>query len=192
MYSVLKNYINSRIQISETDLNLISEYFLPIKVKKKQFLLREGEICKHLWFVSKGCLRMFKEDRKGHEHILLFAFEEYWVGDRESVVSDKPSDYHVEAIEDSELLQISKEKLNDLYQQIPSFREMHIALQQRSFNKLQERMQKTLSFSAEEKYADIMNHQPEILHRVPLSMVASYLGISRETLSRIRANQLKR
>lgn len=192
MHSVLKNYIDKKISISEEDWQLIRDAFTPVKVKKKQFLLREGEISKYLWFVTKGCLRMYKEDQKGHDHILLFAFEEYWVGDRDSTDLDHVSDYHIEAIEDSDLLQSSKEKMNELYQKLPAFREMHLTLQQRSFAKLQERMQITLSYSAEEKYEDILDRQPEILHRIPLSMVASYLGMSRETLSRIRANQLKK
>lgn len=192
MLNVLKDYIESKIQLSENDWVLINEAFIPVKVKKKQYLLREGDVCRHLWFVCKGCLRMYQEDSKGHEHILTFAFENYWLGDRDSAISETPSKYHIEAIEDCDVLQISKEKLNELYQQIPVFREMHLALQQRNFSKLQERMQKTLSLSAEEKYEDILDKQSEILHRVPLSMVASYLGISRETLSRIRANQLKK
>lgn len=192
MHDTLYNYITSRIELSNDDWLLIKESFLPISLKKKEFLLKEGDECLYLWFVVKGCLRMYKEDSKGHEHIIQFSFEEYWLNDREAVTNHSRSKCFIEAIEPCDLLQIEMSRLNELYKLMPHFREMHLNLQQRNFTKVQERIEVTLSYSAEEKYADLMAKQPELLNRVPLSMVASYLGISRETLSRIRAQQGKK
>lgn len=192
MHTVLRDYIRTKNFMSEEKIPAVLEKFVPVKVKKKQPLLREGDICNHLWFIAQGCVRMYKIDSKGNDHIIQFAFENYWVGDRESAITHAPSKYSIDAIEDSTVLQIKKEDLQEIYNSIPEFREMHLDLQQRNFYKVQDRIRISLSYSAEEKYEDLLEHQPQILTRVPLSMVASYLGISRETLSRIRANQAKR
>ncbi len=191
MFDNLKSYILSKAQVTETELDQISSVFRLKKLRKKQYFLQEGDISQQLAFVNKGCLRMYRVDQKGHEHIVHFAFENWWINDRESYLNQDASKYNIDAIEDSEIMITDIDKFNQVLLSIPALAQMMQNLQAKNFVAVQRRINSTLSYTAEEKYLELMEIQPEILNRVPLNMVASYLGISRETLSRIRS-QAKR
>jgi CRP-like cAMP-binding protein len=191
MFESFKNYILQRNAISEPDLLKIEAVCQYKKLRKKQYLLQEGDVWKYNAFIVKGCLRTFHVDDKGNEHILNFAIENWWTGDRESLHSGKPSIYNIEALEDAEVILITKPDFDQLCQDIPPFNDMINAILQKSFIASQGRIQNFLSLSAEEKYLNFMEKYPQLALRVPQGMIASYLGITPETLSRVRKNKLK-
>lgn len=191
MFEVLHQYIQSKISISNSELDIVSACFTPKKIRKKQYLLQEGNVCNQLSFICSGCLRLYRVDEKGQEHIIQFGFENWWISDRESYITQQPSLYHIDAIEDSEVLITTPQQLFNLKNKVPAFDDMMQQLQAKNFVSIQKRINAALSYTAEEKYNDLLQHRPEIIQRVPLNMVASYLGITRETLSRIRNQSAK-
>ena len=186
MYEILEQYISSKANISKADFETIQSVFVPKKLRKKQYFLQEGDVCNRIAFICNGCMRLYRVDAKGTEHIVQFAFENWWITDRESALTKLPSMYNIDAIEDTDMLMTTPEQLDSLSLTIPAFGDMMRQLQAKNFIAIQKRINATLSYSAEEKYRELLHLQPEILLRAPLSMVASYLGITRETLSRIR------
>lgn len=190
MFDVLHTYILGKINretpLSESALGQIRAAFVTKKLRKKQYLLQEGEHSRTHNFVCKGCLRMFRVDEKGQEHIIQFAIENWWTGDRESLISGQPSKYNIEALEDSELLSITAPELEALMEAVPEMKQAIQVAQQNNVIATQNRIHAAISYSAEEKYHNFIKTHPDILQRVPQQMIASYLGITRETLSRIR------
>jgi CRP-like cAMP-binding protein len=192
MYELLYKKITDIIFISEEEFNFCKTLFLPKKLRKKQYLLQEGDVCKYNTFVSKGLLRSYTIDNKGTEHILQFAFEGWWIGDIYSFLTEKPSLFNIEALEACELLLITRPSWELLLNKIPSFERYFRILIQNNLIATQKRLMGTLSESAEEKYTNLINNFPGCLQRVPQHMIASYLGITRETLSRIRSQMAAR
>lgn len=190
MLDILHTYIlgkiNRKTPLSETTLEKLSAAFAPKKLRKKQYLLQEGEHSRVHSFVCKGCLRMFRVDEKGQEHIIQFAIENWWIGDRESLISGQPSKYNIEALEDCELLMISPADLDILTEAVPEMKQTIQVVQQNNVIATQNRIHVAISYTAEEKYHNFLKTHPDIFQRVPQQMIASYLGITRETLSRIR------
>lgn len=179
-------YIRNHIAISDSDLHLIRSFSTIRKLRKKQFLLQEGDNWKLHAFITKGCMRVYSVDAKGTEHVLSFAVENWWTGDRESLMSGEPSKLNIDAVEDSEMVIIRNDDFDELCKQIPLFNKMINDILQRSFNTSQKRIQAAISFTAEEKYLNFLEKYPSFVTRIPQSMIASYLGISAETLSRVR------
>jgi CRP-like cAMP-binding protein len=131
-------------------------------------------------------------DKKGQEHIMQFAPENYWTSDRESMASGMPSKYNIDAIEDSEILLLKKEDFEMLRKTIPAFNDFVNETLKKNVMVLQERIHVSISLSAEEKYSNFTSKYPAINNRVPLHMIASYLGVSAETLSRVRSQSSKK
>ena len=144
-------------------------------------------MCRYTSFVEKGMLRMFTVDEKGNEPILQFSSEGWWVADLYSFLTDEPSNYNIEALEDCELLLITKESWDILLEKIPAFERYFRILIQNSLIATQRRLMSSISETAEEKYIKLTNNFPGCIQRVPQHMIASYLGITRETLSRVRS-----
>ena len=191
MSDQLHQYLKSKGSLSDEELKMIDEVCTFKKLRKKQYLLQEGDVWKLNVFILKGCLRTYRIDDKGIEHILQFATENWWAGDRESYLSGMPSHCNIDALEESEVLLIKKDDFDGLGKKIPSLTEMVNLVLQRSFNASQNRVHVAISYTAEERYLDFINRYPGIANRVPQSMIASYLGISAETLSRIRTQLSK-
>lgn len=187
----LRRYFSSKINLSEDEMAMILDAFHEKKLRKRQYLLQEGSVSKQIAFVTKGCLRLYRVDEKEVEHIVQFAFEDWWMSDRESYVTGMPSNYHIDAIEDSEVLLCDINTFNQLGKSVQALGELMQSLQSKNFVSVQRRINAALSYTAEQKYQELLTYQLEIIQRVPLNMVASYLGITRETLSRIR-NQSNR
>jgi CRP-like cAMP-binding protein len=161
--------------------------FSPKKLRRRQYILQQDDICKNLIFVEKGILRSYSMDNKGNEHILQFAPEGWWISDVYSFLTGEAAVYNIEAIEDSELLlQISKSSLDELYERVPKFERYFRLLSQANMVATHRRLTATLSDSADEKYLRLLSAYPNIVARVPQHMIASYLGITPETLSRVR------
>nr|WP_249066658.1 Crp/Fnr family transcriptional regulator [Halalkalibaculum roseum] len=153
---------------------------------KRQFLLQEGDVCRDLAFVESGALCSYSVDSKGNQHVQRFAFEGWWIADLQSFFTNKPSTMHIEILEDSELLMLGREKHEKLLEEIPAYERYHRIILQNAYVALQQRVENALGLTAEEKYARLIEHNPEFMNRVPLNLVASYLGMSPETLSRVR------
>jgi len=155
-------------------------------VKRKQYLLQEGDVCKHLYFVVHGALRMYSVNERGQEAIVSFNAEGDWCSDRESIALMEPSGFNIEAIEHSEVLQVSASQLENLSLHIPAVCEM-IKKQYKIYAiETQNRIHTAISMTAEERYQNLIEFYPEIAKRFPKNMVACYLGIQPETLSRLR------
>jgi cAMP-binding proteins - catabolite gene activator and regulatory subunit of cAMP-dependent protein kinases len=182
----LISFLTSNIEI---DLKIVEELVANCKsftVQKGEFILQEGEICKHSFFVENGLLRQYSIDDKGKEHILQFAPENWFISDRESTFFNLPSNYFIQALENSTITQIDEDFIIQLSQQNKSFVEFNNKLLHNHIRHLQKRINLLLSATAEERYLAFIKIYPDILLRVPQTMVASYLGITPESLSRIR------
>jgi CRP-like cAMP-binding protein len=192
MYELLYKKITETISMSEDDFTYCKTLFLPKKLRKRQYLLQEGDVSKYTAFVEKGILRTYTVDDKGTEHILQFSQEGWWISDLYSFLTSEPSLFNVEALEDSELLLITKTSWDALLEKMPAFERYFRILIQNHLIATQRRLMGTMTETAEEKYIKLLKTQPQCIQRVPQHMIASYLGITRETLSRIRSHMAAR
>lgn len=188
MYELLHQKISEIISVTDDEFEYCKTLFQPKKLRKKQFLLHEGEECRYTAFVEKGILRSYTIDEKGSEHILQFAMEGGWIADLYSFLTNEPSTYNIEALEGCELLLITKPSWDLLFEKIPAFEKYFRIILQNNLIATQKRLMGSLSETAEEKYEKLVASYPGHLQKLPQHMIASYLGITRETLSRIRRN----
>ena len=186
MFEMMHKKIASVISITDEEFNYFQNLFIPKKMRKRQYLLQEGDVCKYQAFVEKGILRSYTIDEKGHEHILQFASEAWWMADLSSYLTDEPSFLNVDAIEEAELLLITKNSWEEAMQKIPKLEHYFRIILQNHLVATQKRLLQSLSETAEEKYVRFIKTYPDCLQRVPQHMIASFLGIKRETLSRVR------
>lgn len=185
MFDVFENYLNDYGIFDEEELDLIRSVSIFKTLSKKEYLSREGEICRYKIFVSRGCLRSYRIDKDGTESILNFAIEKHWIN-RVTFHIDERSSTIIDAIEDSEVIQWSNENFQMLLDTVPAFNLFYRKYLEDSLNEKQRRIISILNNSAAEKYEDFINHFPNLYNRIPLYMIASYLGMSRETISRAR------
>lgn len=186
MYEILIENISKKIVLNNDEQQLLKTFFIPKKLRKKQYLLQEGDASKYLAFVEKGILRSYTVDEKGVEHIAEFAFEGWWIGDQFSFLTGEPSKYNIDALEDCELLLLAKQAEDQMLERIPKMESYFRLLLQNHLIAIQRRLMSSLSNSAEEKYKQLVDACPTIPQRVPQHMLASFLGITPETLSRLR------
>ena len=194
MYVQLIKYIeqNSAVQLNNDEIQIINNNFIPKKFRRRQFLLHEGEVCKYVAFILKGAMRQYSIDEKGKEHIVGLCIENWWAGDRESFTKESPSGYFIDAWENTDVLMISKNNLVNLAKSVPAAAELSKILDERQAIALLKRINSAISYSAEQRLADLEKTYPEFLQRFPQHIIASYLGMTKETLSRIRSTGLKK
>lgn len=182
---LLKNLARFITLTKEEESYLVSKLKVK-KLRKRQYFLQEGDVCKYQGFVCKGCLRAFEVDAKGVEHVVQFSPEDWWIGDIYSFYTNEPSRLNIEALEDTELFVFDKDSFEDLYEKIPKMERYFRLLMQNSLISLSQRIISSMSKSAAERYCDFIQRYPQIEQRVPNHQIASYLGIKPESLSRIR------
>ena len=187
MYEQLLQYIENYAgtPLSESEINFITSIFVPKKFRKRHYFLQEGEVCKYAPFIVKGSMRQYTVDDKGAEHIFRLFIENWWAMDRESFLLQKPSTYFIDAWEDTDVLLIARANF-DSWTKIPCIAEMARKMDEKHAISLQKRLYDSMNLSAEQRYAQLANTYPEFLHRFPQHIIASYLGITKESLSRIR------
>lgn len=186
MFEVFEKYLIEQAGLNELEIAAVHAVSVEKKLRKRQYLLQEGDVCVNNCFVVKGCLRLYLVGENGTEHMLRFAVENWWMSDQESLNNGIPSKNNIDALEDSEVILIGQANYLNLQKTIPKFRELVERLKARSFEASQRRILSNISFSSEKKYQDFLKNYPDIFYRIPMHMIASYLGISRETLSRIK------
>ncbi|WP_415326861.1 Crp/Fnr family transcriptional regulator [Chryseobacterium sp. MMS23-Vi53] len=192
MYEPLFDYIErySNSSLSAEEKEKIQSLLLPKKLRKKQYFLEEGNICSYTGFILKGAMRQFSVDSHGIEYILQLALENWWIVDRQSFMNQIPSKYYIEAWENTELLVLPRPNL-DAFLEIPSVRDMFWKMSENNHIASQKRVNDAISLSALERYESFVQLHPDMIQRFPLHQIASYLGISRETLSRIRKQSFR-
>lgn len=161
-------------------------------MRKKQYFLQEGEVCKFMGFIVKGAMRQYSVDDKGIEHIVNLSIENWWVGDRESWVMLTPSVYNIDAWEDTEMLVITRADFLELLNHVPVLHEVIKSIDEKHAIATQKRLTASISLPAEKRYADFASRYPDLLQRFPQHLIASYLGITKETLSRVRKRAVKK
>lgn len=171
---------------TEEEFALLLSSFKSKTISKKDYYLRAGEICRSKAYLNKGCARNFVLDEQGHERILFFAFEDWWLGDFDSYYSCKPGTNYVQMLEDSELLIISKENFQKAEQEIPKLKQWYSSKMLRSASASRNRIEEIKTLSAEERYLKLIEKQPHIFQRIQLQHIASYLNIEPQSLSRMR------
>ncbi len=177
--------------LSVDDKQLLITHFKPKKLRKRQYFLQEGDVCKYIGFIVKGSARTFTVDEKGHEHILKLSLENWWLADFESFYLLTPSRFNIEALEDMEVLQATHAQIEEHLKHIPAFSAMSNIISQNNTIATQKRVHAAMSYTAEERYEDLVTNYPQFLQRFPQNMIASYLGLSPETLSRLKKNSFK-
>lgn len=186
MFELLHNKISSIVSISKEEFDYFKTFFTPKKLRKRQYFLQEGDVCKYQAFVVKGIMRSYTIDEKGSEHILQFASEGWWAADLSSYLTAEPSFLNIDALEEVELLLLTKPMWEQAMKEIPALEHYFRIIIQNHLVATQKRLLQSLAETADEKYNRFLQTYPECVQRLPQHQIASYLGITRETLSRIR------
>jgi len=187
----LINYFENHLPLNEEEKSAVEEYFKERRVKRRQFILQEGDICKHNTFIVEGCFRMYMVDEKGKEHNLQFAVENWWIGDIGSFHSGIPGRLYIEAMENAIILQCKKEDQLKLFVDYPKFNRIFRVLAENAMVSLQNRILQNISSTAEERYLDFVERYPHFFNRISNVQIASYLGVTPEFLSTIRKKIIK-
>ena len=186
MFNNLLSHVEDKISLTEKEKNQITRYFIPKQIRRRRYILQDGDVCKFLIFVESGLLKSFTMTEKGQEHIALFAWEGWWISDFNSFIHREPAILNIDAIEDSEVLLISRESYEQLLTDLPIMERYFRILYQNSLVTKDKRLISSNSDSAESKYLRLAESMPDIIQRVPQHLIASYLGLAPETLSRIK------
>ena len=184
---LLLKYINRYIDLSDQEIAILSRHVKIRDYLKGQFIVQQGDVCKYESYVISGCVKTFFIDQEGDEHVVMFAIENWWTADLGSFIAQQPADYNVQCLEKTKVAQFSHESLEQLYTQIPKLERFFRIIIQNAFVASQKRVVRNLSLSAKERYLIFRQQYPDIEQRVPQYLIASYLGITKQFLSKIRA-----
>lgn len=190
MYSVLIKHIQKFVNLEQPEITILESSLNTSKIKKKEHVLEEGQICNTMYFVTKGCFRQYIINSKGTEQTLQFAIESWWITDFVSYHNNAPSRFYIQAVEHSDIIAIEKPVLESLLIKIPKLERYFRIVAQKAFGAAQMRINFLFTMSAEERYNHFKNQQPDFVQRVPQYMLASYLDFSAEFMSKIRAGKV--
>lgn len=191
MHDALIAALNKHVSLSNAEAGIVITYFRYRRFRKRQYISQEGEVTRYETFIIKGLTRTYEIDAKGQEHVVQFGMEGWWVGDLYSFLSETPGRYNIDCLEDTEVFQITKADLESLYDEVPKTERHFRILLQNAFIAATQRLSATLAQSATERYQAFIKNYPQIEQRVPNHQIASYLGITPQSLSRIRATRAK-
>jgi len=186
MYDILFNHLEKKVTLSAEEKEIVKDHFMPRTLKKRKLLLQEGYVCKYLTFVTSGLLKAYTIDDKGTEHINQFTPEGWWTSDMYSFFSGQPANYTIDALEDSELLTITVEDFERLTLKVPLMDRYFRMLFQNSVIAWERRLVHAHMLTAEEKYRQLLENNPNLVNRVPQNLLASYLGLTAATISRLK------
>ncbi|MDQ7066254.1 MAG: Crp/Fnr family transcriptional regulator [candidate division KSB1 bacterium] len=186
IFERLYRHILNYIELSEAQFSESTRFFIPRSIRRKDFLCRAGEVGRYIAFVHRGCLRSYTIDKKGAEHVVQFAIEEWWIADLYSFLTNEPATYYIDALEDSEVLLLDRPSQEELCAQFPRYERFFRLLLERNYIANHRRIAATLSLSAGERYLLFLQTYPQLVERLPQHQIASFLGITPESLSRIR------
>lgn len=190
--NLILNNLEKHIHLTREEQEIFTAYLQPKKVKRKQFLLTYGEVCKYSAFVTAGCLRGYTVDKSGIEHVLSFAPADWWIADMYSLISQKPGIQNIEALEDTDVLLLSKANQEKLYTQIPKFEHFFRILTENSLVASQQRLIDSLSLTAEERYNNFCKRYPTLIDHLPQKQIASYIGVTPEFFSRMKGEMVRK
>lgn len=192
MHSRLLAYASRYIDLTPDEAEYFFSLFKHRKYLKRQFVLQAGDICRHDTFVVKGCLRAYFVEPSGSFHIVQFAIEDWWTSDLKSLVHQTPAILNIDALEDTDVLQIEKDKLDLLFREIPKTERMFRIMLTNAFIAHQQRIIENLCMPAAERYRAFLERYGSIGQRVPQAQIASYLGMTPEFLSQVRRNLMQK
>ncbi|MDC1161882.1 Crp/Fnr family transcriptional regulator [Tenacibaculum sp.] len=184
----LIEYIRRYISISEVEIDTFQSYLKPKKIKKQEFLLKQGQFCKSRYYIKKGCIRLFYIDNKGNEQIIHFGIDNWWITDYESLINKTSSKLYIQAIENTELFELSQESFDELCNQLPQTEQLFRKIMEKRYIAIQKRIEFMYSLNGAELFKTFISENPEFTQRVPQYMIASYLGMSPEFISKIKNN----
>lgn len=185
---MLSEYINRYVSFSEEEMAIFQSYLKTIHVKKKEFILKEGQYCQSRYFILKGCVRLFYIDKKGNEQIIHFGIDNWWITEYESLINKEPSNLFMQALENTELLELTETAFEEVCLKVPKTEQLFRKIMERTYIAAQKRIEYIFSLNGEEQFQLFVNANPEFTQRVPQYMIASYLGMSPEFVSKVKAN----
>lgn len=191
MDSIISHF-DKYLPLDDSEKEALLSRLVQRKIKRKQYILQEGDICKYFTFVVEGCFKMYGVDNSGAEHNLIFAAENDWITDIDSLHKERPSRLFIEAIEPGTILQLSKGDLWYLYTNYPKFDRNFRVIIEDKYIELQNRLLQTFGNTAYERYENFLEQYPDLANRLPNTQIASYLGITPEFLSKIRSDRARR
>ncbi len=183
----LIDYITRYVELSKSEVLLLTEKIKIRTYLRGQFIVQQGDICKDESFVLSGCAKTFFLDQEGNEHVVMFAIENWWTADMGSFVNQQPADFNVQCLEQTKVAQFGYEQLEQLFVEIPQLERFFRIIVQKAYVASQQRLVRNFSMSAKQRYLLFQKQYPDIEQRVPQYLVASYLGITKQFLSKIRA-----
>jgi CRP-like cAMP-binding protein len=191
MWELLLKSISAKgVHLDDQEIETVKTLFTYKKFRKHQYILQEGDTATHDNFIIKGLARTYRVDEKGHEHILRFTPEDWWTGDMASFLTGNPTTYNIDCLEDTEVLRITSSDLELLFDKVPKMNKYFRILYQKSIIAYGSRISSSLSKSASERYEEFTKNFPLLGQRIPNHQIASYLGITPQSLSRIRSQSL--
>jgi len=190
MHEILFRHIEKFVLLGPSEIDILESCLSLSNIKKKEHVLKEGQICDTMYFISKGCMRQYIINSKGTEQTLQFGIENWWITDYLSYHNTTPTHFYIQAVENTEVIAIEKPILESILIQIPKLERYFRIVAQKSFGAAQMRINFLFTMSAEERYHHFNNLNPEFVQRVPQYMLASYLDFSAEFMSKIRAGKV--
>lgn len=179
-------HIRRYVELNDDEVLKLDTYLRPLELKRREYLLHEGEVCRYNYFVEKGCLRMYFNNEKMVEQTTQFAIENWWLSDYFSYARQSPSEYAIQAVEKSVIVAVDYHRQDELFVELPQMERYFRIMMQRALSASQLRIKMIYQLSKEEMYRHFNTSYPQFFQRVPQYMIASYLGLTPEYMSELR------
>ncbi len=187
----LLHYIDNYVSLTQTEQDFLESKVTVRNYLKGQYIVQQGDVCKYECFVLSGCTKTFYVDKEGQEHIVMFSIEDWWTSDMGSFITQTPADFNIQCIENTELVMFSYDNIETIYKGIPKLERFFRQIIEKAFVASQKRIVRNFSLTAKEQYLFFREQYPKIEQRIPQYMIASYLGITKEFLSKIKSQLIQ-